>query len=76
MEFVKEFLPVVNGGMTVVFCFFFYHLKSLEKDLSRDVSNFKNYRDKVNKRLENFEHRLDSIEHQASKRWSTWEKRT
>ena len=72
MEFFTQFLPLVNGGITIIFCFLFYSIYNLKKDLERDVSNFRNYRKKTEANTKFLDNRIRHVENFAARRWTTF----
>ena len=59
MEVLLQIIPWLGGTVSVVNVFFFMYLRYLEKDLSRERSEYKEFKKETEKRLRRMEFFLD-----------------
>ncbi len=59
MDAFLQLLPFLGGTVSVVNVFFFMYLRGLEKDLQREISEYKDFKKETEKRLRRMEFFLD-----------------
>ncbi len=59
MDTLLQLLPFLGGTVSVVNVFFFMYLKNLEKDLQREISEYKRFKKEAEERLKRMEFFLD-----------------
>ncbi len=59
MDAFLQLLPFLGGTVSVVNVFFFMYLRTLEKDLQREISEYKEFKKETEKRLRRMEFFLD-----------------
>ncbi len=59
MDVFLQLLPVFGGTVSVVNVFFFMYLRGLEKDLQREITEYKNFQKETEQRLRRVEFFLD-----------------
>ncbi len=59
MDAFLQLLPFLGGTVSVVNVFFFMYLRGLEKDLQREISEYKKFKEETEERLRRMEFFLD-----------------
>ncbi len=59
MEALLQIIPFIGGTVSVVNVFFFMYLRHLEKDLSREREEYKEFKNLTEQRLRRMEFFLD-----------------
>ncbi len=59
MDVVLQLIPLFGGTISVVNVFFFMYLRNLEKDLSRERNEYKDFKKETEQRLRRMEFFLD-----------------
>lgn len=75
MDILSEISPLINGGISAFNLFILFKIVQIEKDLARERSLLRDFRDGENKTNQEITNRLLDIEMELSKRFSTWGKK-
>ena len=59
MDTLLQLLPFLGGTVSVVNVFLFMYLRNLEKDLQREITEYKEFKREAEKRLRRMEFFLD-----------------
>ncbi len=59
MDVILQLIPLFGGTISVVNVFFFMYLRNLEKDLSRERNEYKDFKKETEQRLRRMEFFLD-----------------
>ena len=59
MDILLQVLPFLGGTISVVNVFFFMYLRNLEKDLSRERNEYREFKKETERRLRRMEFFLD-----------------
>ena len=72
MENFTELLPLIEGGMSIFNVIILMQISSIKKEIEREKHYFIGFANQEKKQNEDLDNRLNKLEIQAAKRWSTW----
>ena len=72
MDFLTELLPIIGGGTSIINCLILFQIHNIKQDIAREKQNFLDFVAEEKRQIKELDKRLNSLELQAARRWSTW----
>lgn len=73
MESLSEILPLIEGGMSIFNVIILLKIADIKKEIEREKKYFIDFVNQEKEHNDNLDKRLNKLEIQAARRWSTWQ---
>lgn len=72
MDLLTDLKPFIDGSISIFNTYLLFQLMSIKTELQREKEYFLKFREQEKNTNDDINRRLNKLEIQASKRWSTW----